>query len=149
MEGYNQGSQNKIDILSNLPDSNNLGYMPSNILNDRKNLKPSNEITAWLQSFVNKQFGSNPGAKAKKILWVIQDLSVGKDSTQKEAHSFVKVKADIYTGNEESITNYELTNTYDSTWITTNNNADFGKMIAKALIELYNNSIEQRKSDSK
>lgn len=132
----------KIDVVCNLPDSNNLGYIPSDILNNRKNIKSSGAITTWFQNFVNNQFGSNANSKADALLWVIQDLSMGKDSTQKQAYSFVKLKADIYSGNE---LNYQLINTFDSTWVTTDANADFGKMIAQSFVELYKNSFGQRK----
>jgi len=66
---------------------------------------------------------------------------MGKESTQKEAYSFVKLKADIYVGNES---NYKLINTFDSTWIA-NGDADFGQMVTMAFIELYKNSAEQIK----
>lgn len=139
--GLDISKHSQIDVINNLPDSNNLGYIPSDILNDRKYIKSSNAITPWLQNFVNKQFGSNANAKANELLWVIQDLSMGKDSTQKEAYSFLKLKADIYSGSES---NYQLTNTFDSTWII-NGDADFGQMTAAAFIELYKNSVAQIK----
>lgn len=141
-EGRGLNTYNKIDVISNVPDSNVLGFTPSNNVNDREIVKSDKSITPWLQDFVDKQFNSNPDAKANRLLWVIQDLSIGKDSTQKHAYSFVKIKVDIYTG----ITlNYQLVNTFDSTWIS-NSDVDFGKMIATAFIELYKNSLEQRKS---
>jgi hypothetical protein len=138
---YNLNKYSKIDVISNLPDSNNLGFIPSSIINDRKYIKPSGAVTIWLQGFVNKQFASNPNPKADVLLWIIQDLSMGKDSTQKEVYSFVKLKADIYSGNES---NYQLINTFDSTWIV-GEDADFGQMIAAAFIELYKNSAVQAK----
>lgn len=140
-ESYNLSMYSKIDVISNLPDSNNLGYIPSDVMNDRKYIKPSNSVSAWLQGFVDKQFSSNADAKANRLLWVIQDLSMGKDSTQKQAYSFVKLKADIYTGNA---LNYQLANTFDSTWVV-NGDADFGKMITTAFIDLYKNSVEQKR----
>jgi hypothetical protein len=138
---YNLNKYSKIEVITNLPDSNNLGFIPSDILNDRKNVKPSDNVTMWLQSFVNKQFVSDSNSKADALLWVIQDLSMGKDSTQKEALSFLKLKADIYSGNES---NYQLINTFDSTWIV-NGDGDFSQLIAAAFIELYKNSVSQAK----
>src|SRR6185437_7300940 len=132
----NLNKYSKIDVISNLPDSNTLGFIPSDIVNDRKYIKPSGNVTTWLQSFVNKQFTSNTNSKADALLWVIQDLSMGKDSTQKESYSFLKLKADIYSGNES---NYQMINTFDSTWVA-DGDADFGPMIAAAFIELYKNS---------
>lgn len=140
--GYNLNKFSKIDVINNLPDSNILGYIPSDVLNDRKFIKSPDAITPWLQSFVNKQFASNPDIKSKKFLWIIQDLSMGKDSTQKQGYSFLKLKADIY---ESTGLNYQLVNTFDSTWVTTNSNVDFGKMIAQSFIDLYKNSVEQVK----
>ncbi|MDE3183581.1 MAG: hypothetical protein KGM16_09200 [Bacteroidota bacterium] len=137
--GYNLNAFKKIEVINNLPDSTCLGFIPSNVMNDRKYIKPSGAITNWLQDFVNKQFGSNADAKANSLLWVIQDLSLGTDSTQKQVYSFVKLKADIYTGDE---LNYQMVNTFDSTWIV-NGDADFGQMLAQSFIELYKNSIEQ------
>lgn len=139
--GYSLDKYSKIDVISNLPDSNNLGFIPSDIMNDRKYIKASNSVTTWLQGFVDTQFGSNADEKASRLLWVIQDLSMGKDSTQKQAYSFVKLKADIYTGNA---LNYQLVNTFDSVWIV-NGDGDFGKMIVTAFIELYKNSVEQKR----
>lgn len=141
--GYDLSRHSKIDVVCNLPDSNNLGYISSDIPNDRKFIKPSGTVTAWLQNFVNHQFGVNANSKADALLWVIQDLSMGKDSTQKQAYSFVKLKADIYSGNE---LNCQLINTFDSTWVTSDDvNADFGKMIAQSFVELYKNSFGQRR----
>ncbi|MEO8820897.1 MAG: hypothetical protein ABI374_08660 [Ginsengibacter sp.] len=105
-------------------------------MNDRKFIKSSGAITPWLQDFVNKQFVSNTDIKAKKLLWVIQDLSMGTDSTQKQVYSFVKLKGDIY---ESSGLNYQLINTFDSSWII-KGDADFGYMIAVAFLSLYQNS---------
>lgn len=139
--GYNLNKYSKIEVINNLPDSNNLGFIPSDILNDRKNIKPFGNITTWLQSFVNNQFSPNANSKADALLWVIQDLSIGKDSTQKEAKSFVKLKADMYVGNES---NYQLINTFDSTWIE-HGDADLGGMATMAFIELYKNSAEPTK----
>lgn len=130
-----------IEIINNLPDSNILGYIPSEVMNDRKYIKPSGTLTNWLQGFVNKQFGSNADAKANSLLWVIQGLSMGTDSTNKEVYSYLKLKADIYSGTNE---NYQLVNTFDSTWLV-NGDADFGQLIATAFIELYKNSVEQGK----
>lgn len=140
--GYYLNKFSKIDVINNLPDSNILGYIPSDVLNDRKFIKSPGAITPWLQSFVNKQFASNTDTKVKKLLWVIQDLSIGTDSTQKQGYSFLKLKADIY---ESTGLNYQLINTFDSTWVTANSNADFGKMIAQSFIDLYKNSVEQLK----
>lgn len=134
----------KIFVVSNIPDSSTLGYMPSNIPNDRKNIKPSGEINTWLQTFVYKQFDTSKDTKAKKILWVIQDLSLGKDSTQKDVYSFVKLKADIYDNAKQNDANFQLVNTFDSTWIVKNTAVDFGQMIAAAFSELYENSIKQK-----
>lgn len=139
--GYSLNNFSKIDVINNLPDSNILGYIPSDIMNDRKFIKSPGDITSWLQGFINKQFGSSVDSKAKKILWVIEDLSAGKDSTQKQAYSFVKLKADIYAGNGLGNTVYQIINTFDSTWVTTDENADFGKMIAGAFIDLYKNTL--------
>lgn len=133
--GSTQNKYSKIEVIPNLPDSNNLGFIPSPILNDRKYIGPSGAVTKWLQSYVNKQFGFSTDTKAEALLWVIQDLSMGKDSTQKEAWSFLKIKADIYTGNET----YQLINTFDSTWVV-KGDADFGQMTAAAFMALYKNS---------
>jgi len=138
----------KIDVISNLPDSAILGYVPSDITNDRKYIKPSNEINTWLKSIVHQQFDTSSDSKAKKLLWVIQDLSLGKDSTQKDVFSFVKLKADIYDNTGQNTTNYQLINTFDSTWIASNAKADFGQMIAVAFNDLYKQSIELKKSIS-
>lgn len=134
---YNLNKYSKIDVITDLPDSNNLGFIPSNILNDRKYIKPSSAVTNWLQSFVNKQFGSNANSK-DALLWVIQDLSMGKDSTQKQEYSFVKIKADIYVADSSG---YELINTFDSTLLNSNENIDFAQMIADAFVSLYKNSL--------
>lgn len=142
-EGRGLNNYSKIDIISNVPDSNVIGFIPSANLNDREFVRSDKSITPWLQDFVDKQFGSNPDTKANRLFWVMQDFSVGRDSTQKQTNSFVKLKVDIYTGN--TALNYQLVNTFDSTWIATGD-ADFGKMIATAFIELYKNSVEQRKS---
>ncbi len=136
----------KIDVVSNIPNATTLGYVPSNIQNDRKFIKPSNEINAWLQSFVYQQFDTSKDAKAKKLLWVIQDLSIGKDSTQKDAYSFVKLKADIYDNTKQNDANYQLVNTFDTIWIVRNTNTDFAQMIETALDELYKNSTDLKKT---
>lgn len=136
----------KIDVVSNIPTPSTLGFIPSDVTNDRKNIKPSQEINTWLQSFADDQFTSSTDAKAKKLLWVIQDLSLGKDSTQKDVYSFVKLKADIYDNAKQNDVTYELVNTYDSTWIVKNTKADFGQMITDAFAELYEHSIQTKKS---
>lgn len=138
----------KIDIISNIPDSALLGYLPSENVNDRKFIKPSDEINKWLQNFVDGQFESSSDTKSKKILWVIQDLSLGKDSTEKDVFSFVKLKADIYDNTAQNTTNYQLINTFDTTWIIRSAKADFGQMIAVAFNDLYKQSIELKKSIS-
>jgi hypothetical protein len=138
---YNLNAFKKIEVINNLPDSTNLGYIPSEVMNDRKYIKPSGALTNWLQGFVNKQFGSNADAKANSLLWVIQGLSMGTDSINKEVYSYLKLKADIYSGTNED---YQLVNTFDSTWLV-NGDADFGQLIATAFIELYKNSVEQGK----
>jgi hypothetical protein len=129
-----------IEIINNLPDSNILGYIPSEVMNKRKTIKSSMAITPWLQNFVNKQFAIDPDSKGEKLLWVIQDLSMGTDSTQKAVYSFVKLKADIYSADA---LNYEFVSTFDSTWIV-NGDADFGQLVSTAFIELYKNSVEKR-----
>ncbi len=144
--GYRFNKHRQIDVISNIPDSNNLGYVPSDILNDRKYLQPSDSITLWLQSFIEKQFGYNANANKKQLLWVIQDLSAGKDSSLNGVYSFVKLKADIYNGDGQSNPSYQLTNTFDSTWFIYNGNADFGQMIAQSFIELYKNSYNSKRS---
>lgn len=136
----------KISVISNIPDPATLGYVPADISNDRKNIKPSAEINSWLQSFVFKQFDTSTDAKAKKILWVIQDLSLGRDSIQKDVYSFVRIKADIYDNSKQNDANYQLINTFDSTWLVKNTAVDFSQMIAIAFTELYENSIKQKNS---
>jgi len=88
-----------------------LGYLPSENANERKFIKPSDEINNWLQNFVNREFESSSDTKAKKILWVIQDLSLGKDSAQTNVYSFVKLKADLYDNTVQKDINYQLINT--------------------------------------
>lgn len=75
-------------MVCNLPDSNNLGYIPSDIPNDRKFIKSSGAVTAWLQTFADKQFVAKVDAKAKKLLWVIQDLSMAKILLKKKLIPF-------------------------------------------------------------
>jgi hypothetical protein len=129
-----------IEIINNLPDSNILGYIPAEVMNDRKIIKSSMAITPWLQNFVNKQFFANSSSN-KKLLWVIDDFSMGTDSSREQVYSYLKLKADIYSGTNE---NYQLINTFDSTWIITGSDVDFGKMIAQSFINLYKNSVELR-----
>lgn len=123
-----------------------LGYVPSTIANDRNYVKPSSEINAWLQGFVYQQFDTNKDDKAKKLLWVIQDLSLGIDSTQQGIHSFVKLKSDIYENPKQKDVHYQLINTFDSTWIIPNGNADFAQTIATAFDHLYDHPIELKHS---
>lgn len=137
--GLNVRDFSAIEIINNLPDSNILGYIPAEVMNDRKVIKSSMAITPWLQNFVNKQFTVSPDPKAAKLLWLIQDLSMGTDSTGKEVYSYLKLKTDIFSGTNE---NYQLINTYDSIWVV-NGDADFGQLMATAFKESYKNSVEQ------
>lgn len=141
--GYAFNKHIKIELINNLPDSNNLGFIPSDVVNDRQYIKPSSTVTDWLQNFIDKQFGTN--GNGKELLWVIQDLSMGEDSTQSNIFSFVKLKADIYYGSGQNNSTYQLVNTYDSTWIVSNGNADFSQMVGDAFIELYANSVAIKK----
>ena len=134
----------KIEVISNIPNPSLLGFLPSNVPNDRKYLKPSDEINAWVQNFVNYQFDLSTDPKAKKLLWIIQDLSLGKDSTQKDVYSFVKIKADIYDNSELSNENFQLVNTFDSTYIIKTISVDYGQMIGAAFSDLFYNSIKQK-----
>lgn len=136
----------KIEAISNIPNPSSLGFIPSNVPNDRKYLKPSDEINTWLQNFVNHQFDSSTDPKAKKLLWIIQDLSLGKDSTQKDVYSFVKIKADIYDNSKLSNGNFQLVNTFDSTYFIKNAAVDYGQMIGSAFTDLYDNSIKLKYS---
>lgn len=146
MKSYAFNKHTKIEVINNLPDSNNLGFIPSDVVNDRKYIKSSNTVTDWLQNFIDNQFGTKANGNGKELLWVIQDLSMGEDSTQSNVFSFVKLKADIYyVGGGQNNSTYQLVNTYDSTWIVNNGNADFSQMIGDAFIELYKNSVAIKK----
>ena len=132
----------KIGIISNIPDAGLLGYVPAGSTNDRKIIKPSTDINTWLQQVVYRQFDTSKDSKAKKLLWVIQDISLGSDSLQRDSYSFVKLKADIYDNSKQNDIQYELINTFDSTWIVSNKAVDFGEMVANAFDELYKHSID-------
>lgn len=138
----------KIEIISNVPNALLLGYVPAGSSNDRKSLKPSTDINTWLQQFIYKQFDTSTDAKAKKLLWVIQHISLGRDSLQRDSYSFVKLKADIYDNTRQNNEQYEWINTFDSTWIVSNKTADFGGLVAIAFDELYKHSIEIKNSKS-
>lgn len=129
-----------IEIVLNLPDSNILGYAPSDTINYRTKLKPLQNITEWLNIFKDKQFLTSKDVKAKKLLWVFHDLSVGKNSSGNNNTSFVKLKSDIYESGDNS--SYTVIKTFDSTWIS-NDKAGFGQMITNAFLELYSHTINK------
>lgn len=136
----NTGNVSSITIVRNLPDSTFLGVVPSTEQNVRANIGVSgNGVQSWLQIYVQQQFGTSYKQRGASIQWVINELSVGTDSSSTGVISFTKLNADIYTA--VSNDNYQLTGNFDTLIVNNNLNPDFGQSIADALNALYNNTI--------
>ena len=129
-----------ISIISNLPNSSLLGIAPSALPNERTDIVVANgNVESWLQAFVTEQYRNAYTSSGRKLQWVINDLSVGTDSSSTGILSFTKLAADIYSSSGNA--DYEFTGSFDTLIISKNINADFGSSISAAIAGLYSNAV--------
>lgn len=128
-----------IQVVSNLADSTFIGVLPSTFPNVRTNVVIPQGIQSWVQDYISEQFGNSYQPAGKDLLWVINTLRIGKDSSARGAVSFTKLTADVYAGSKGK---YQLLNTFDTTITATELTTDFGESVTTAIIALYNNSVK-------
>ncbi len=134
-----EGNISSIDISSNVADSSFIGVAPSDMLYTRTSLALDSGIETSLASYVRQQFA--PGFKkgGEKVIWVINDLSIGTDSSQTGTVSFTKLNADIFASIASG--GYRYKSSFDTLIIIQNAALDFSNSIGDALNELYNRSV--------
>lgn len=138
------GNVASIEVISNLADSAFIGVLPSVFPNVRTNVVVPAGVENWLQDYANKQFGNTFQASGKQLVWVINKLRVGKDSSENGESSFVKLGADIYSASGGN--DYQIQGKFDTLILAAEADLDFGKSIAVALNALYNRSMPSTKT---
>lgn len=128
-----------IQVVSDLADSVFIGILPSTFPNVRTNVVIPEGVQIWLQDYVSQQFSGSFQPNGKELLWMINAIRIGKDSSARGAVSFTKLMAEIYTGTKGA---YQLQNTFDTTITSAELTTDFGESLTIAIIALYNNSVK-------
>lgn len=128
-----------IEVASALPDSTYIGIVPSEIPNTRNILEAPTEIQIWLQSFIDKAHGSSFNSSGSKLLWSIDALSIGVDSSDTEEFSYVKLGAEILIKNEKE--DYQQLGRFDTIIISKPADITLSKQLVTALGSLFSNSV--------
>ncbi len=129
-----------IEVMNGLADSTFIGVLPSAFPNVRTNVLIQQGVPSWLQDYIAMQFNGSFTAEGEKLLWIINGLRVGRDSSAGGVTSFVKLSANIF---DNSADVYQLKNMFDTTIVSTDPNFDLGKNLAIAIGELFNSCSSQ------
>lgn len=135
-----------IEIISSIGDSTFIGILPSEYPNVRTNVIIAGGVQSWLQDYATRAFSSFFDRNGKQILWVINALRLGKDSSDVGTTSFVKLSANIYSN---TLDGYQLENSFDTTLVSTDPNIDLGEELAIAINALYDKSVANTSSGIK
>ena len=138
-QGKHAGNLSSIDIISALPDSVNIGVIPSAVPNTRDNLVTPEGVTELLRGYVNSQYGASFIKNGTGLLWSIREFSVGIDSSAEDMISYIKIGADIARQNGAS-DNYQSIGSFDTLLITRGNDMLLDSQTAIAVNALYDYS---------
>lgn len=127
-----------IEVKCALPDSIYIGIIPSELPNTRNILEAPYGIQGWLQSFVDKEYGSTFSPSGNKLLWSIDVLSAGIDSSSGARISFVKFGAEILrSAGDDSC---QSLGRFDTVIVSKDAAIDLGQEIAAVVNSLISNS---------
>ena len=136
----NNPSIASITISSRLTDSVFIGIVPSEVPNTRDILDAPNGIQNCFQTYVNKVYGPTFSSTGAKLIWAIDALSAGVDSSNDSKFSYVKIGVEILKPGSDQ--NYQKLARYDTLIVSTNSDIALGSQMATAINSLYTNSVK-------
>jgi len=89
-----------IQIINAVGDSSLLGYVQTGMFNRWTEAVPDIELTPFLQSFVNRRYGSYFKSDAPQLVFIIQDLRINERTFTMSEKAFLHIKALAFIGNE-------------------------------------------------
>jgi hypothetical protein len=88
-----------IRVINAVSDSSLLGYVQTGAFNRWVEALPDKPYTAYLQSYVDRQYRRMYKKQALSLVWVIQELRIGERTFGMSEKGYLHLKAIVFAGN--------------------------------------------------
>lgn len=92
-----------IRVVQILPDSTSLGFLQKGLANQKVTATPGENMTVFLQEYLNKQYKDDYKNEGVYLLWVVKDLRINERTFFSTEKAFARLHADAYVSKDDKL----------------------------------------------
>ncbi len=101
-----------IQVIHVLPDSTRLGFLQKGLANQKVTAVPEENMTTFLQEYIDKQYKDDYKKEGVYLLWMIKDLRINERTFFSTEKAFARLHADAYVSKDGRL--YKFVTTLDT-----------------------------------